>query len=206
MINHLRSAICKTVEQFQKFPLDFLSERDIQALLFVELRNQTPNIRYPYDADGENGRFGFSRLDPPNLPLRIHPVTTEYYIGNGKRDRFDVAVLSEKPDSESAIWRQPCQVAIEIKLWQPGYRGSGYLRDVQKLQNYQKYLREKFSGERSFTGIAMLFVHPCVEKLTASPIHGESSGDPYPENGIALHTVTQKNHWWKRFPGLSTAE
>jgi hypothetical protein len=125
-------------------------------------------------------------------------VTTEYYIGNRKRDRFDVAVLSEKPDSGSDIWRQPCQVAVEIKLWQPGYRGSGYLRDVQKLLNYQNYLRENFDEERSFTGIAMLFVHPCVEKLAASPIRGESSGDPYPENGVALHTVTQKNHWWEQ--------
>ena len=203
MIDQLKNAIESTVKQFREFPLDFLSERDIQALLFVELRNQTPNIRYPYDADGENRRFGFSRLDPPNLPLRIHPVTTEYYIGNGKRDRFDVAVLSEKPDSESAIWRQPCQAAIEIKLWQPGYGDSGYLRDVQKLQQYHLCMNTK---GRAFTGIAMLFVHPCVEKLTKSVIPVESSVDGYPVNGVALHTVTQGNHWWEQFPGLSTAE
>ena len=113
MLEKLKSAIDKTVEQFQDYPLDFLSERDIQALLFVELRNQTPTIRYPYDADGENHRFGFSNLGP-DLPLCIHPVTTEYYIGNGKQDRFDVAVLSKEPDTTQAIWRQPCQVAIEI--------------------------------------------------------------------------------------------
>ena len=75
MIDQLKSAICKTVKQFQKYPLDSLSERDIQALLFVELRNQTPTIRYPYDADGENKRFGFPRLDPPGRRPRggAHP-------------------------------------------------------------------------------------------------------------------------------------
>jgi hypothetical protein len=205
----LKSAIEKTVTQFHDYPLDFLSERDIQALLFVELRNQTPTIRYPYDADGENSRFGFPLLDPPNLLLRIHPVTTEYYIGNGKRDRFDVAVLSEKADSKSAIWRQPCQIAIEIKLWQPGYRDSDYLRDVEKLQSYQNYLQKNFTEERSFTGIAMLFVHPCVEKLklTKNAVSKEKFGDsytefsdPYPENGVVLHTITHGDHWCKQFP------
>ena len=205
MLEKLKSAIDKTVEQFQDYPLDFLSERDIQALLFVELRNQTPTIRYPYDADGENHRFGFSNLGP-DLPLCIHPVTTEYYIGNGKQDRFDVAVLSKEPDTTQAIWRQPCQVAIEIKLWQPGYRDSDYLRDVEKLKLYQSRMRDK---ERSFTGIAMLFVHPCVEKLkpTKHAVSKDKFGDsysefsdPYPENGVVLHTVTHGDHWCKQFP------
>ncbi len=83
MIDQLKKAIESTVKQFREFPLDFLSERDIQALLFVELRNQTPNIRYPYDADGENRRFGFSRLDPPNLPLCNTPSSQGEYAGEG---------------------------------------------------------------------------------------------------------------------------
>jgi len=54
MIDQLTIAICKTVIQFQEHPLDFLSESDIQALLFVELRNETREIRYLYDAEGAN--------------------------------------------------------------------------------------------------------------------------------------------------------
>ena len=195
MLGKVESALGKTVNQFQKYPLDFLSERDIQALLFVELRNETPEVRYPYDAEGANGQFGFSRLD---CPLRIHPVTTEYYIGVGKRDRFDVAVLSDEPDSAFDIWRQPCQVAIEIKLWQPGYGGSGYRRDVEKLQLYQSNLQNTITKARAFTGIAMLFVHPCAEPRTGTLIPKENSGAPYPKNGIALHFVTREHHRWQQ--------
>jgi hypothetical protein len=161
VLGKLESAIAKTVNQFQKYPLDFLSERDIQALLFTELRNATGELRYPYDAEGANHRFGFSRLGH-DCPFRVHPVTTEYYIGEGKRDRFDVAVLSDEPDSALDIWRQPCRVAIEIKLWQPGYGEPGHRRDVEKLQQYQSCLNTTSKG-RAFTGIAMLFVHPCAE-------------------------------------------
>jgi hypothetical protein len=190
VLKKLESAIGKTVEQFQNYPY-FLSERDIQALLFVELRNETSGLRYPYDANGANDQFGFTN------PLEIHPVTTEYYIGAGKRDRFDVAVLSNEPDSELDIWRQPCQVAIEIKLWQPGYGGSGYRRDVEKLQRYQSNLQNTITNKRAFTGIAMLFVHPCAEPRMGTLISKVNSGNPYPENGIALHFVTREDHWWK---------
>ena len=110
MIDQLKSAICKTVKQFQEHPLEFLSESDIQALLFVELRNATSDLWYPYDAEGANSLFGFTD------PFCIHPVTTEYHVSEGK---FDIAILSKEPDSTSDIWRQPCRVAIEIKLWQP---------------------------------------------------------------------------------------
>jgi hypothetical protein len=202
MIDQLKSATCKTVKQFQDRPLDFLSESDIQALLFVELRNAMSEVRYPYTAEPANRRFGFTE------PFCVHPVTTEYFPYMKKQDRFDIAVLSEQPDSTFAIWRQPCRIAIEIKLWQPGYGEPGYSRDVTKLQNYQEYLQNKnnFTEERAFTGIAMLFVHPCVENLTGNTISGESSGDDYPENGVALHTVTQNGHWWKQFPEPSITE
>jgi len=187
MIDQLKNAIESTVTQFQEHPLDFLSERDIQAVLFVELRKATGNLHYPYDATDVNKKFGFAK------PFEIHPVTTEYYIGVGKRDRFDVAVLSDEPNPELDIWRQPCQVAIEIKLWQPGYPGSGYRRDIEKLHRYQSN-----TTGRAFTGIAMLFVHPCAEPRAGTLIPKENSGDPYPENGIALHFVTQKHHWWQQ--------
>lgn len=197
MVDQLENAIDRTVQQFQQYPLDFLSERDIQAWLFVELRN-APSGRYSYDAKGDNFRFGFRE------PFCVYPVTTEYYIGKGKRDRFDIAVLSEEPDSTSAIWCQPCRVAIEIKLWQPGYGEPNHRKDVEKLRQYQGHLQKSFTGERPFTGIAMLFVHPCAEKLMGIAISEEDSGDAYPENGIALHFVTQRGHWWKQqFPAPS---
>jgi hypothetical protein len=140
-----------------------------------------------------NRRFGF----PDHFC--IHPVTTEYHVYKRENDRFDIAVLSEKPDSKSDIWRQPCRIAIEIKLWQPGYQEPGYSNDVKKLQNYQKYLQNHFTEERTFTGIVMLFVHPYgTAKPTA--ITEEKSGDAYPENGVALHLIKEEGHWWKQFP------
>jgi hypothetical protein len=197
MLHHLKNAIEKTVKQFKNYPLDYLSERDIQAQLFVELRNETKELRYEYDPGGANAPFGFPRLGLPG-PVPIHPVTTEYYTGNGKWDRFDVAVLSDKPDCASAIWRQPCRVAIEIKLWQPGYGEPNHQKDVQKLLRYQAKLQNDFTHERLFTGIAMVFVHPCAEALMQDPISGEKSPEAYPENGVALHFVTRENHWWKQ--------
>lgn len=194
MIGQLKNAIESTVRQFREDPKSFLSERDIQAVLFVELRKATSDLRYTYDAKGKNHQFGFTD------PLRIHPVTTEYHVYKEKHDCFDIAVLSEDPDHDSDIWRQPCRFAIEIKLWQPGYGEPRYLADVKKLQDYKAYLQKTFSGGREFMGIAMLFVHPCV-KLTPTAITEEKSGDAYPENGVALHLVTgtKEGHWWKQF-------
>ena len=209
MIDQLKNAIFNTVKQFQDYPLAFLSERDIQAVLFVELRNATNEVRYPYTAEPANRRFGCTD------PFSIRPVTTEYYISQGK---FDIAVLSEKPDSEKAIWGQPCRVGIEIKLWTPGYGDSDYLRDVQKLQRYQAELQNE---GRSFTGIAMLFVHPWVKNekkgkkrlpvILREPwkaILDEHSVDAYPENGVALHLVTdaKDGHRWQQFSGPSITE
>ena len=193
-----------TVDKFQGFPLDFLSERDIQASLFAELRQLTPNLRYPYDANGENSRFGFS--EPIyQRPFFVHAVTTEYYLYNEKnKARFDVAVLSGKRDNKAAIWRQPCRVGIEIKLWQPGYRDCRFEADVKKLQNYQEYLRDRFKEEeRKFTGVAMVFVHPNIEKKLVDnyldPLE-EFASAAYPEDCVALHWVTEKHHRWKQIP------
>jgi hypothetical protein len=193
MIDQLKSAICKTVKQFQVHPLDFLSESDIQALLFIELRNATSDLRYPYDGEGKNHRFGFTD------PFCIHPVTTEYHVSEGK---FDIAVLSKEPDPKSDIWRQPCRVAIEIKLWQPCEREPKYIMDVKKLQRYQEKMQ---TAGQKFTGIAMLFVHPYKTGVPKDIIE-EISPDAYPENGVALHLVTDKGHGWKQCPGPSITE
>jgi hypothetical protein len=189
LIDQLKTAIDSTVRQFQDNPTHFLSERDIQALLFVELRNATIDLRNEYVAGGANSRFGFADA------FRIHPVTTEYYLGNGNKDRFDIAILSKEPDPNSAIWRQPCSMAFEIKLWQPGYKECGYYRDVQKLQRYQEYLQKEFGQQ--FMGIAMLFVHPNVKKSLVA-ISEENSGNAYPANGVALHLVNKDRHCWKQ--------
>lgn len=207
MLEKLKSAIRKTVKQFHDYPLDFLSERDIQAVLFVELRKEMSSLVTQHLAK-PNCRFGCTD------PFSIRPVTTEYYISQGK---FDIAVLSEKPDSEKAIWGQPCRVGIEIKLWTPGYGDSDYLRDVQKLQRYQAELQK---DGRSFTGIAMLFVHPWVKNekkgkkrlpvILREPwkaILDEHSVDAYPENGVALHLVTDAkdgHRWQQQYPAPTT--
>ena len=191
----LSKAIEATVTEFQEHPLDFLSERDIQALLYSKLRLEVGDRRYRYEASPQNERFLFKEA------FKVHPVTTEYYLYNDKRkDRFDVAVLSSKRDDEAAIWRQPCRVGIEIKLWQPGYGGCRYRADITKLQNYHKYLREK---EREFTGIAMLFVHPNIENELVSELPSEEvSSAAYPKDGVALHWVTGwkdgKHHRWEQ--------
>jgi hypothetical protein len=193
MIDQLRNAIDRTVEEFQKYPYDFLSERDIQALLFTELRKGTIDLRYQHNPGGANRQFKFTR------PFSINPVTTEYYVPEGK---IDVAVLSKEPDSRSNLWRQPCRIAIEIKLWQPGCPEPKYIDDVGKLQRYQAHLQKE---ERALTGVAMLFVHPCVKQMPGA-MSKEDSGDAYPENGVALHLVTEESHWWKQIPASSAPE
>jgi hypothetical protein len=194
VIDQLRSAIGRTVNEFQKYPYDFLSERDIQALLFTELRKETIGLRYQHDPEGANSRFGFPQ------PFSINPVKTEYYVPEGK---IDVAVLSEKPEAESNVWRQPCRIAIEIKLWQPREREPEYNADVKKLQRYQANSQKPGCP---FTGIAMLFVHPCMKQQIPTAISEEELGDAsherdaYPENGVALHLVTKEGHRWKPAP------
>lgn len=187
IFDSLKGAISAIVEAFRAHPLDFLSERDIQALLFAELRKRTLEFRYPYDAHGENARFDFKQ------PFESHPVTAEYFLYERGQARFDVAILSAKQDLKASIWRQPCRVGIEIKLWQPGYGAPSYNADVEKLQKYQEYLRDKFKEEdRKFTGIAMVFVHPNIERALV-PKHltslEESSSVVYPEDGVALYWI-----------------
>jgi hypothetical protein len=111
-------------------------------------------------------------------------------------------VLSEKPDPKKDIWRQPCRVGIEIKLWQPCEKEPKYIMDVKKLQRYQEKMQ--IAGQK-FTGIVLLFVHPYKTGMPKDIIE-EISPDAYPENGVALHLVTDKVHWWKQCPGPSITE
>ena len=194
MIELVKKAIERTVIQFHEHHLDFLSETDIQAWLYAELRlrDATSNHRYTYDL--AQNRFGFDRT------FSVHPVTTEYHIP--PEGRLDVAVLSEKQDPKKDIWRQPCRVGIEIKLWQPCEKEPKYIMDVKKLQRYQEKMQ--IAGQK-FTGIVLLFVHPYKTGMPKDIIE-EISPDAYPENGVALHLVTDKVHWWKQCPGPSITE
>jgi hypothetical protein len=192
MTDMLSNAVQRTVTEWRKHPTSFLSERDIQAWLFVELRNAMSDVRNKYDGKGKTARFGFKG------PFDIHPVTTEYHYYNRESSRFDVAVLSEEQDSESDLWRQPCRIGIEIKLWQPGYEDCEYQLDVAKLHSYQAYLQSKFGNHRAFTGIALTFVHPHVRARRLAALPSQVVGEPYPENGVALHLVTKAGHSWQQ--------
>lgn len=194
MIELVKEAIERTVAQFREHPLDFLSECDIQAWLFAELRlkEATRDHRNTYDA--ANPRFGL----PSTFP--VHPVTTEYHIP--PEGRLDVAVLSDKPETGKDIWRQPCRIGIEIKLWQPCEKEPKYLLDVEKLKRYQAELRDE---GLDFTGIVLLFVHPNKTGIP-NDISEEESGNAYPKNGVALHLIKKEGHWWKQFPALSVSK
>lgn len=194
MIDKLEGAIKSTVEQFQNAPYDFLSERDIQAVLFAELRTATHGLRWGYDSSGANSRFGYKNT------LEVHPVFTEYRSPEGI---FDIAVLSEDQDPSRDIWRQPCRIAIELKLWQPCEREPAYFKDIDKLRRYQSRLQ---NTGRAFTGIAMLLVHPCVKKRAPTAISEERSGMAYPADGVALHLINEPGHWWKQCYTLAFPE
>jgi hypothetical protein len=190
----LRNAVGKTVREFQEYPADFLSENDIQSLLFAELRSEMSDLRY--DVSGVEHRFSIIHA--------INPVKTEYQLNpNGSGPRVDIAVLSESHNHEHNLWRQPCRIAIEIKLWQPGGPYGDPREDVKKLKEF--YWQRRDSGD-FFTGIAMLFVHPFAEKwLSGMPdivqhlekASGAGLGPNFPTDGIVLHVVTVNPSDWK---------
>jgi hypothetical protein len=185
-IEKLEVAIRETVKEFQAYPADFLSENDIQSLLFTELRREMKEMRYKPVASQVDKRFG-------NVPA-IHPVKSEYQLfPKGSGDRCDIAVLSEEEqDPESNLWRQPCRIAIEIKFWQAGERYTGsYLKDFEKLL---RYLQESQSKNHQFTGIVMLFVHPGAKNLPKKYTTGIKPD--YPCAGVSFHLVTPEV-WYK---------
>jgi hypothetical protein len=188
---HLKNAICETVKQFQEHPADFLSENDIQAVLFTELRNEMREIRMEYRASCDKDLcFGDS--------LNISRVMTEYRLA--AEGPCDIAVLCCEQDPEAAIWRQPCRIGIEIKFWQALERHNwkeprGPQQDVDKLQRYWKKRNEK---EEHFTGISMLFRHP--DAMEVDEIAGTDPEAAYPQNGVAIHVVSKEGYWWNEVP------
>jgi len=191
IFDHLRAAIDNTVCEFQKHTEDFLSERDIQAWLFAELRRRTIRIRYMYEVKDNEKRF-------KRPSIEINPVRTEYFPYQKAGCCFDIAILSGEPNREANIWHQPCRIGIEIKLWQAceggdweGHRGPQ--PDLKKLQDYK-------SNQKGlpFTGIAMLFVHPRARRSkVAELIFGSASESNFPDDGVALLLVNNESCWWK---------
>jgi hypothetical protein len=194
LIVHLKNAVSKTVTEFQEYPADFLSENDIQSLLFAELRREMCDLRY--DFSGVEHRF--------NQINAINPVKTEYQLNpNGFGPRVDIAVLSELQNLDYNLWRQPCRFAIEIKLWQPGGPYGDPREDIEKLIICYRQARDR---RDSFTGIAMLFIHSIAEKWQGGipdivqqleKTAGVGSGPDFPTDGIALHVITPSDWKWK---------
>jgi len=192
---HLQSAICRTVQQFREHPADFLSENDIQAVLFTALRNEMHGVRMQYEASHEKDlRFGKA--------FDINRVMTEYRIA--AVGACDIVVLcSEQGPKPAALWGQPCRIGIEIKFWQALERHywnepRGPRKDVDKLQRYWMMRNQT---EQSFTGIVMLFRHPCA--FPCQEMDEVASTDQeaaYPENGVAIHVISKEGHWWKMAP------
>ena len=185
---HLKNAICQTVKQFQARPADFLSENDIQAALFTELRNEMCHLRMRYEAScDKDKRLGES--------LEISRVFTEYQLAS--EGHCDIAILGAEQDPGAPnIWAQPCRIGIEIKFWQAGERHywnepRGPQKDVDKLQRYWQKRNEK--GQH-FTGIAMLFRHPGAfpcPKMDETPSTDIEAA--YPEDGVAIHLVSKES-------------
>jgi hypothetical protein len=187
LIDQLRTAVEETVREFQKYHADFLSENDIQSLLFAELRHGLSNLRY--DIGHIEHRF--------NQIHAINPVKTEYQLNPiGLGPRVDIAVLSEVQNPNYNLWRQPCRIAIEIKLWQPGGPYLDPWDDVKKLKSYQQ---ARNSLGLPFTGIAVLFVHPVAERWRKGMPNAIVPSPGFPSDGIALHLVTVTPLDWKRF-------
>jgi hypothetical protein len=192
---HLVSAIRETVKQFQDHPADFLSECDIQAVMFAGLRNELSHLRMHYVASCDKDKcLGES--------LEISQVLTEHQIS--PEGHCDIAILcSDQDTSAPNIWEQPCRISIEIKLWQAlEYHNwnepRGPQKDVEKLQRYWKRRDE---NRHPFTGIAMLFRHPgafaCHEVGEFASTDYEAA---FPENGVAIHVISNEGHRWKMAP------
>ena len=175
--------------------MDFLSERDIQSLLFAELRHELSNFPYRFEVKDVEDRFEFTHA--------INPVKAEYQLNaEGSGPRVDIAVLSENQDPRFNLWRQPCRIAIEVKLWQPGGPYLDPWDDVVKLKSHW----QARNSEVPFTGIAMLFIHPVAErwrkgmpdiKQWQERTTGIGPGLDFPSDGISLHQVTPTD--WKQF-------
>ena len=175
LINQLKQAISGTVSEFMANPVDFLYESDIQSLLFANLRHEMREVRYKSEAKDVELLFKSVRS--------VNPVKTEYPLTpSGSKERFDVAVLSEKQDPAFRIWNQFCRIGIELKLWQTDGTGVSRFDDFEKLRLYRGVCNDNGCP---FTGIAMIFVHPGAEQWIKD-VSGIESEVSFPCDDVAF--------------------
>jgi hypothetical protein len=197
---HLENAIHETVKQFQEHPADFLAENDIQAVLFTGLRNAMRDFRLPYEAVCQKDRCFGNDLD-------VSRVMTEYWLAD--QGPCDIVVLCSGQDpGAAALWRHPCRIGIEVKLWQPQERHNwneprGPQQDIDKLQRYWKM---RNGQGQQFTGIAILFRHPGATAFHDRNLNpSEEARMACPEDGVAVHDVSVEEYWWSDAPILAAA-
>ena len=181
MRNELENCIEKfIIDDFQKYPGDFLKEQDIRSVLFTRIKDSLKNYRR---------KLPFEKLPkyPNELNFEMDLVKSEYSYENYEgqsRKAFDIAILNNEEDVwigkdvwekyhqnktrvAQMYWNQPVRFGIEIKAgwhtWDTKKKISGILSDRQKLQNYpksdycSKNFKDKNQNPYQFEGAAFLF-------------------------------------------------
>lgn len=185
-LNKIQQSLYGVVAEFSKNPADFLYESDLQCMLYGNMRNNFSECLIRSEAKDLEQLFNYRPL--------INPVKSEYpYNVEGLRAKFDLAILDDVQDPLFRIWWQSCKVGIEIKLWQSDGTGNDVFSDVNKLKSYLKIAQ---SRNKEFTGISLLFVHPCAEKRLAQIT--ERTAPTLSVNSVSLHVVTRTE--WSGIP------
>lgn len=174
------AAVASVAARFQHEPASFLSERDLQAMLFANLFDMLADRPLQWTA----ADVGLSKIG--RATLYANPVKTEYSLGN-TQERFDVAVLSPVVRPKQHAWTQSVAVGIEVKFWQAGGGGWGIGDDVRKLEAYKRA-----PGSEPFTGLALLFCHS-AEKAVRRDV--EAAGAEVWRPGLDLPDTPEIARW-----------
>ena len=165
MLAEVREALKELIAVHQTDPLDLLTECDLQAFLFMKLREKIGEKT----AASQPGALPIETFSTGEVQTSL--VHTEYGA-----QRFDVALidpalvestadyqvrLAVKSNNE-AIWDLRMRAAIELKQLRIGYRLRGALlglaTDIAKLRDYR-------SHKGKFAGVAVLFVQSCAPAI-----------------------------------------
>jgi hypothetical protein len=169
MLEAVRTGLEELISIHRRNPLDLLYESDLQAFLFMKLRESisetielTPDV-LPPDSFAAPGRMVTSlvhteypstkRFDVAVIDCTLVQSTAQY--------RAELGGVELKNES---VWGQRVRVAVELKQVHIGgdlIAGLQRLRqDLTKLQDYSSYC-EKAPSHSRFAGIAVLFVQSC---------------------------------------------
>ena len=204
-MNHvdlLHRGIAAAVQRFHRNRFDFLSERDLQALLFGILVAEFGSETIPMKG-GYHSAEAYGGTDT----IQTIPVKCEYSISQRTSEKFDLAILDSEavrhydPDEwrrrefkSDAFWNQPVRAAVEIKYLQLGVslrRGAAWVQqDVEKLRPCLEDRRD-----RPFLGISLLFIQSAAPVPSAFFTGSEISEDP--QDGLATYVVTPA--LWRKF-------